>query len=87
MPLVFLQLASETLVQAYGRNVSMLKQGGDVQICILQETVGAVCLCHVCDVREDKGDTEEWGNQPRGQCAQGLGREEFSEVRLIEVFV
>lgn len=63
LPHVFLQLASETLVQAYGRNMSMLKLG-DVQICRLQ---GTVCLCHDCDVGEDNEDSEEWGNQPRGQ--------------------
>lgn len=71
MPHVFFQLASETLVQAYGRNMSMLKLGGDVQICRLQ---GTVCLCHDCDVREDNEDSEEWGNQPRGQGTQGQGR-------------
>lgn len=52
----------------------MLKQGGDVQIYRLEGRVRAVCLCHDCDVREDNEDTEEWGNQPRGQCVQGLER-------------
>jgi hypothetical protein len=62
LPHVFLQLAPKTLVQTYGRNVSMLKPGGDIQICRLEGTVGAVCLCDGFDVREDNEDMEEWGD-------------------------
>lgn len=69
LPHDFLLLASETLVQDYGRNVSTLKPGGGVQICRLEGMVGSMTV-----MSEKIMNTEEWGNQPRGQCVQGPGR-------------
>lgn len=81
MPLVFLQLALETLVQAYGRNVSMLTGRRCSDLYTGRKQWG-LCAYAMIVMSEKIKKT-----QKNGRCAQGLGKEEFSEVRLIEVFV
>ena len=83
LPHVFLQLASETLVQAYGRNMSTLKWGGGIQICRLEGMV------EVMIVMSEKIMNRKRMGEPiqRSTCPKTRKSQEFSEVRLVEVIV